>query len=150
MESKLYSEQCRKLISDLKLDENVLLNTDFLDFEESVRLLAAADILVFPQQETNESASGAVRIGLTSRRPVLCSPSPIFNDVKEIIHFLKGSTPSDISNGVIEVLQDAALMESLVEKQDNFVRHRDWGVLGKRLGNMIRSLLINQNFENAI
>ena len=55
--------------------------TDFLDDDVVIATLAKCELLVFPYQNTNESASGAVRMGVASGVPIAVSPIPIFDDI---------------------------------------------------------------------
>ena len=56
-------------------------------------------MVVFPYQQTQESASGAVRLGLASLVPVACTPLPIFDDVANATYQLSGITPEAIAEG---------------------------------------------------
>jgi glycosyltransferase involved in cell wall biosynthesis len=64
-------------ISALGLDDRIQMTTEFLPDDESFALLARADLLVFPYQDTGESSSAAVRNGLATGRPVAVTPLPI-------------------------------------------------------------------------
>ena len=53
-------------------------------------LLESCEVLVFPYQFTGESASGAVRVGISSQVPVFVTPLDIFNDVRPAVSEMKG------------------------------------------------------------
>ena len=82
--------EAKKLIKRLGLEEFVELHTDFLSDEESLGLLESCEVLVFPYQFTGESASGAVRVGISSQVPVFVTPLEIFNDVRPAVSEMKG------------------------------------------------------------
>ena len=69
--------------------------TDFLDDDVAIATLAKCELLVFPYQNTKESASGAVRMGVASGVPLAVSPIPIFDDVDGAIR-MRGTTVDDI------------------------------------------------------
>ncbi|NNV18870.1 glycosyltransferase [Ochrobactrum pseudogrignonense] len=130
-----------------KLDDVVSLTTDFLSDRESLEQLSAADLILYPYQNTAESASGAVRYGLAVNKPVAVSPAPIFDDVNDVVFQLPGTNPEAIANGVI------ALRESIRTGDDLFLKksacasrwcdsHR-YSYVSKRLYNIVRGLWIN-------
>jgi len=90
----------KKKIVELGLKPYVTLTTDFLEDQESLRLLSWADLVVFPYQGTQESSSAAVRTGLASGVPVAVTPLAIFDDVAPAVTVLPGIKPQDIAHGI--------------------------------------------------
>ena len=122
-------------------EEAVRMVTDFLSHEESLALLDAADVIVFPYQETTESSSAAVRHGLASHRPVACTPLTIFADVSEVVHSLPGTKPQQIAQGLIRLLGDPRLLEAKRDSQEEWLRANAWPIIGLRLAGMIEGLV---------
>src|SRR5947207_15465219 len=89
-ESQEERERCLALLELLEITDRVQLMNDFLDVEETLVLLSACDAIVYPYQYSDESASGAVRLGLAAGRPVLTTPLPIFAELAEIVCQLPG------------------------------------------------------------
>ena len=139
--SRAMEQRCQALIQELNLTEAITLTTDFLPDEEVLKQLAHADMILFPYQKTAESASGAVRFGLTSGRPVVCTPLDIFSDVREIVHLLPGTTPKAMAQGIASLLEDATAFAIDREKRKQWLAVHDWKVLAKRLYGMIQGLL---------
>jgi len=136
--SEQYRDECLKLIAELNLSPKVLMINDFLKEEESIILLEAADIIVFPYQYTQESASGAVRFGLSSHRPVACTPLKIFSDVEEVVHFLPGFTPEKIAEGLKCFFANPNLLLEKKEIQEKWLKEHSWPNIAKRLSNIIK------------
>jgi len=136
--SEQYKDECLKLVTNLNLSNKVLMINDFLDEEESIILLEAADIIIFPYQYTQESASGAVRFGLSSYRPVACTPLEIFNDVEEVVHFLPGFTPEKIANGITDLFNNPNLLLKKGEIQERWLKEHSWFNIAKRLSDIIK------------
>ena len=90
--------QCK--VAEMNLQSYVKMETKFLPDNESFIHLSDADMLVFPYQETGESASGAVRYGLATGKPVAVTPLPIFEDVHSLVYQLPGITPEEIADGI--------------------------------------------------
>jgi glycosyltransferase involved in cell wall biosynthesis len=139
-ESAQLSEECIQLIDRLKLSRNVIMINDYLTDQESILLLKCADLIVFPYQDTQESSSAAVRHGIASLKPVACTPLPIFDDVKSIVHILPGSSPKDLYKGIADLLENEKHLVSKTELQAKWIQTHSWGVLSRRLENIIQSL----------
>ena len=97
-----------QLITTLKLNDFVELHTEFLPDKQSMALLQEASLVLFPYQATSESSSAAVRSGLSSGRPVVVTPIPIFDDVSPAVHKLDGIVPEAIAQGLESFLQSVA------------------------------------------
>lgn len=135
--SKDYLITCKKLVKKLNLTKSVEFVTDFLSDEESFEYLEKADLLVMPYKKTNESASGAVRYAICTAKPVLCTKQAIFDDVADIVHFIKGFSSEDIADSIIMLLQDAEQLGSKYQKQKKWIKEHDWKSISKLLQNLI-------------
>jgi glycosyltransferase involved in cell wall biosynthesis len=137
-ESRDEHEACRKLIDRLGLARHTTLISDFLDEPSILAKLAAADVVVFPYQNTRESASGAVRLGLASLTPVACTPLPIFDDVASVTERLPGCTPREIAAGIENLLSASRRLEDLAFAQRKWAQAQNWYELSTRLDGLIR------------
>jgi glycosyltransferase involved in cell wall biosynthesis len=93
-------------IQALGLKKYIKVKTDFLTDQKSIALLQDADLIVFPYQETGESASAAVRFGLVAGRPVAVTPLAIFDDVDAAVFRLPGFSAQAIAEGVQHLIKD--------------------------------------------
>jgi hypothetical protein len=125
------------------MKDRILMINDFLDDDESLCLLGTMDLIVYPYQETSESASGAIRFGLASHRPVAITPIDIFQDVRALCHVLPGVTPAEIGAGIDHLLKNPQILDSLKEKRLEWVRTHSWRTLAKRLDAMIQAMMRN-------
>jgi glycosyltransferase involved in cell wall biosynthesis len=140
---------CRARIEFLGIKGRVLFINDYLDDDESLCLLGSADLLAYPYQQTSESSSAAIRLGLASHRPVAVTPLDIFEDVKELCHVLPGISPAEIGAGINQLLKNPQLLDSRKEIRQNWLKTHSWKTLAGRLDVMIQELVRN-NAENAI
>lgn len=131
-------QSCLAEIKALGLENCVTLITDYLPDHEVLARLQAADVVVFPYQHTQESASAAVRLGLASLVPVACTPLPIFDDVANATYQLPGITPEAIAGGIRTLLSDEALRSELAAKQKAWLAAHAWPTLSRRLMGLIR------------
>lgn len=135
--SREQSERCLQLVRLLELESQVRLINDFLDIDETLLVLSACDAIVYAYQRTEESASGAVRLGLAAGRPVFTTPLPIFADLSGVVHQLPGTDPSAIAEGVLSVLCDEDCKAEIQQRQREFVRANSWATQAARLSNII-------------
>jgi glycosyltransferase involved in cell wall biosynthesis len=96
----------KKQIIGLGLQSLVELRTEYLDDGEVAAQLAEADLLLFAYQNTQESASGAVRHGMATGRPVAVTPIPIFDELGDSVLRFEHSDPPAIAEGLERMLAD--------------------------------------------
>jgi len=136
-ESREYRERCRGLVRLLDIEGRVRLINEFLDIQETLFLLSACDTIVYAYQRTEESASGAVRLGLAAGRPVLVTPLPVFSDLSEIVYQLPGTEPREIAQGILALLNDEDRKSEILQRQRDWVRANSWAAQAARLSNII-------------
>jgi glycosyltransferase involved in cell wall biosynthesis len=136
-ESEEERDRCLALLRLLELKDRVRLIGDFLDIEETLFLLSACDVIVFPYQRSEESASGAVRLGLAAGRPVLTTSLPVFADLSEIVHQLPGTDALGIAEGILSILGDDDRRSEILRRQRGWVRANSWATQAARLSNII-------------
>jgi hypothetical protein len=86
--------------SKLGLVDRVTLVPDYLPDSESLRDLTQSNLVVFPYQQAGDSTSAAVRMGLATGSPVAVPPLPIFDDVREAIIRLPGTSVEGLVLGL--------------------------------------------------
>lgn len=123
--------------------------SDFRPIEECVDILGLADYIVFPYQETRESASGAVTIGLAAMRPVLVSPLAIFNDVAGCTQAMEGWGSQDIVAAVRQLEAEPDRVATLIEQQARWLAQRDWQQISGRLSGMFDGLRRQRQIKAA-
>lgn len=136
-------DKCLNLIQKLDITSKVTMINDFLEDDDVLSYLKCSDIIVFPYQKTAESASGAVRYGIASQRPVLCTPCDIFHDVEDIVYFTPDNSIHGIIKGIKYLLDHPDELNIKHEFQVKWVKNHSWESLGKRLSRIIESLYIN-------
>lgn len=143
--SRQQVEQAKNLVHQRRIAPYVEFHTDFLSDEDSMALIRDADVLVYAYQRTGESASGAVRYGIASGRPVAVAPSSIFDDVADIVFRLPGKTPGDIAAGLEDLVAKLAQRdEATMARLDRATAWRNahsYPVLGRRLAGLLTGLL---------
>ena len=146
-ESAALIQEAKAKISKLGLDNRVQMTTDFLHDDVSLTLLSAADLIVFPYQDTGESSSAAVRSGLATGQSVAVTPLSIFDDVVPAVFKLPGVSPIEMARGIQDIIDGIARdSKSNRSKALEAMRWRaahGYGHLGKRLYAMLQALSNN-------
>ena len=107
-ESAALIHQAQTKINEMGLSKYIRLTTRFLADEESLAQMRLADLIVYPYQETGESASAAVRFGLASMRPIAVTPLAIFDEVGGAVFRLPGYTSAQLAQGLKSLLEELA------------------------------------------
>lgn len=136
-ESLAYYNLCLEKIKTLKLTSKIEFITDFLDDDISFEHLDKADILVMPYRNTNESASGAIRYAVSTLKPILCTKQHIFEDVSEIVHFMDGYTPQEMSQSIEKFINNASLLSQKIDIQKRWIQEHDWKHISRKIENFI-------------
>lgn len=134
----------RARIRRLGIEEHVRMITDYLPDRVSLSHLSQADLVVFPYQDTGESASGAVRYGLASERPVAVTPLDIFEDVRPAVFQLPGFSPQELADGIREALshleRNSEYAQGLASVSCRWREAHRYSRLGGRLYGMLQAL----------
>ncbi len=138
-------EDLLDLIDQLDLGGYVNVISTYMTNEETLSKLNEHDMLVFPYQSSNESSSASVRQGLASNRRVLVTPLDIFEDVSDLIDYLPGFKPDQISQGIYEAFTKDQKFFDLTAKSEksSLLALRRFSRLSSRLIGIIKSLEIN-------
>lgn len=138
--SRQMLQTCRDIADALGVGADIVWITDFLPIQEAMRTLAVADVQLFVYGPTRESASGAVTVGLATRKPVLVSPQNIFSDLSSCTYSLKGMAPEDVAQGVLAQISTAHHESPLYAAQQAWLQSRSWARTSERLQAIIRGL----------
>lgn len=131
----------RTRAAELQVEHNINWITDYLPIQECLRILSAADYVIFPYKETQESASAAVTIGLATLKPVLVSPIHIFSDLSEATWRMSGSQVDDIVASIAELEASPTKAGELVARQEQWIQDRSWERISGRLDATVQALL---------
>ncbi len=155
-ESSKLIAKIKKLIQDLNVSDLVEMNNNFLTDRESLQLLSTADLLIFPYKDTKESASGAVRYGMSSGIPVAVTPIEIFSELEGATFKLSGQSAEDIAKGIEEYLQHISTQSPLAiataALAKNWCLQHNYSTIGLRLEGLCMALLTQKylNSKNLI
>lgn len=139
-------QRCKELATQLGVSPFVEFISDFLPIEESLQHLRSCDALAFIYKNTEESASGAVRVALAAGRPVATTDLTIFDELDDARFILSDISPASVASKLTELLLDAELQSMILERQTTWVNERTWAQMATRLSGIMQALVIDRTF----
>jgi glycosyltransferase involved in cell wall biosynthesis len=74
MEQQSYLRNLKRTISELSLEDRVLLDIRFLNRSEQIQLIQDSHVGIFAYQTPYQSSSGTIPLVMAAGRPVICTP----------------------------------------------------------------------------
>ena len=137
--------QLREQIESAGLLEIVDQNHQFLSEGQYMKELVATDLLVFGYQESAESASAAVRDGLSSGKAVLVTPLKIFEEFGDAVFRSNGTDPESLAESIAwiqtQMLQNTEAFQAVMNIAEAWRAQHDFKVIGKRISGMFNTLV---------
>ncbi len=136
-ESEEYYKLCKQKIEELRLNDSIEMHTDFLTDHESFKLLDSSDLVIMPYRKTQESSSASVRYAISTMKPIVCTPQPIFNDVSDIVHFTKGFSPEEMAYSIKYLIENQNILYNKIDRQKEWIEEHDWSYIARKLQSFI-------------
>ena len=137
--------RCRELARSLGLEDAVEWHTDYLSDDGSLALLNRCDLVVLAHRNTPEAASGAARVAMASRVPVLVTPVGIFDEMGDAVIRADGMDAEALAAAISAALDNQKLRHDTVDEADNWLQAHDWTRMSERLYGMICGLVANRD-----
>jgi len=125
--------QLKQKIQDSGLNEYITLNTEFLEEQDIVYKLSNVDKILFLYENTQESSSAAVRMGLLAKKEVITTPLSIFDDIKSVVTQTKDDSIEEIVKTIETSLKDTYDDTKL----KSFIEENSWQKISKRFRNSL-------------
>jgi glycosyltransferase involved in cell wall biosynthesis len=138
-DSHEYRQRCEDRIARSPLAGRIHATFDHLPLETAGLLLQACDLLVFPYSPSNESASGAVRLAIASKRPIVVSTSGIFEDLRGVAETAPSLQPEALAE-TLGALASKDARAPLEQRMRRFAAKHDWARVGSFVWGDLRSL----------
>jgi len=123
-----YCDYLMDLAKKLDIRRNVAIITKYQSDKMLNLYLRLAKIVIFPYLVNDDNmvygSSGAVRLAMSSKRPVIASESHLFDDIEGIV-----PRPADhlsLAKEIDEIFSNSAYKNTLVEKSSQFVLDNSW------------------------
>lgn len=144
--SQAYHKLCNQRIQELGINSLVTWHLEFTPKDQLLSQLSQVDILCFPyEQHTTESASGAVRLAVSSGTPVAVSPSPIFDELPAHVPVFDGYTGVDIAAKLRHFLLAPWDLDAARQAQAHWAE----SVSFDRMADRLESIIVSQLSESS-
>lgn len=129
------------------VSDQIEIISDFLPDAVAMSQLRASDLIVFPYEDTGESASGAARFAISSGRPVAVTPVEIFQDLKPAVFELSGVDSTELSKSLRALVSELKEnTQCVLEKEGQSEQWRQDNTY-ERLARRLYGMLIAYNYD---
>lgn len=128
-----YLAECKALVNDLDLNDNVMFITDYLPYDEIFDYLHCSDLIVMPYVNSAAQAnSSAGRTVLISSRPFITTDVEIFTDFKNIAPQFPARDIDALANMTIEILESKEKQKTILDNMNKYINTTAWKNVGKK------------------
>ena len=132
-EGELYRFSLQQIVKDLGLQEHVIFHNRFVKEEELHNFLCSADIYVTPYLKKEQLTSGTLSFAVGTGKAVVSTP---YWAAMELLADGRGKLvqfgdSKQISEAIVEILQDDSLFYSLRRQAYDYGRSRTWPRIGQ-------------------
>ncbi len=129
-----YAEFIEKRTEELGLKRNVIYANKFFPNEDVPYLFSASDIVLYPYDEGDLSASGSLHLALGSKKFVIASKIPKFDELKEVCEKLLVSTYnfSEIAKIILRAFEDQDFNKYVLDRTEVVRRKTSWQAVAKK------------------
>jgi len=142
--SRSYEHELNEVIEKERLVNSIIQIHDFLPDEQIQILLEASEITVFPYQKTQESVSGAIRYALSAHSAAVCTPVPIFEDLRDTAYMTADNTPEAIADALRELLQNRNIYHNQLQIQQRWMSANSWERCATKLRAIIQEYVTTE------
>jgi glycosyltransferase involved in cell wall biosynthesis len=129
-----YHLHLTKKIKDLKLEDNVTIIRGFQSEETINNYLHTAKLAIFPYVNNPNNkvygASGAIRVAMANKIPIVASESNLFDDLVGVVP--RPSSASALANEIDEVFSNKIYRDSILTKISKFIEDNTWEKSAKK------------------
>lgn len=139
--SDTYIHECKQLATNLGLADAIEWYQDFLPIEKVDALLAGCDLIALPYAESDDSASGAVRVSLSSMVPLVATRVKIFAELGDAAEWANGNDPKVLANTLASLLRNPERRRTVQAAMHEWLLAHDWKQVAGTLEGMIYGLV---------
>jgi glycosyltransferase involved in cell wall biosynthesis len=130
--SEEYYNECKNLVDELGLNNNVLFLTDYLPIEESITYLQCSDVVVLPYiNSAAQATSSAGRTAIMASRPTILTDVEIFSDFEDVVLKIEPRNIELLADSINKHLCDNVLRENSLQKIQRFIDKTSWENVAK-------------------
>lgn len=136
-----YINECKNLAIILGMADAIEWHQDFLPIEEVDALLASCDVIALPYDESDDSASGAVRVAMASMIPLLATKVKIFGELGDAAEWVDSNAPDLLADALASLLRSPERRRTVQAAMYEWLMEHDWKRVSGTLEGMIQGLV---------
>lgn len=142
-----YIRECKALAKSLGIADAIEWHQDFLPIEEIDTLLAGCDVIALPYDESDDSASGAVRVSLTSMIPLVATKVKIFAELGNAAAWAANNDPQILADTIDALLKSPEQRRTVQAAMHDWLSEHDWTRVANTLEGMIEGLVKQKRLD---
>ncbi|GAB2896695.1 hypothetical protein GCM10027046_27710 [Uliginosibacterium flavum] len=118
-------KSCLTAIRELRLQDDVLMHTDFLEKAAVLQEVAKADLAVFPYDLSDEGASASAADALSVGLPVVVSEAEVFDGIRGVA-ITSTADSQHLADAIVALLRAPEQYERLAHAAVAYARENGW------------------------
>lgn len=143
-----YHKYLNNLINDLNLKDNVVIIRKFHSETIIKNYLRTVKLGIFPYVTDPNNivygASGAIRIALACKIPIIGSESHMFDDLNNVIP--RPNSAKELALEIDKIFSDDNYKNILLSKTEKYLKENNWEISANRYIKAIQNILEKENF----
>jgi len=119
-------DEINNYITKNRLENNIVMITEFLSDQYIQVLMQTANINVFAYKDVGESASAAVRKGLDSLNPTIITDIKQFQDFNKEVYKIKNNEPENIVKAIVDLLNNNNLSDDITNNASRYIEENSY------------------------
>ncbi len=127
-EGESYRYQLQRIVSDLKLEKNVIFHNRFVDSHELYNFICAADIYVTPYLNREQLTSGTLAFAVGTGKAIVSTPYRAAQDLLDngrgkLVRF---NDPEHLAETILSILENPTLFNMMRKQTYDYGRCMTW------------------------
>lgn len=114
---------------------------DFMAVDEIQDLLLSCDVLALPYDESDDSASGAVRVAMSTLVPLVVSDVKIFAEIGDAVVKSPSNDPAAMAMAMGELLGSPERRTQVQQSMKSWLEAHDWRRIASTMDGMLKGLM---------
>lgn len=142
-----YIHECRRLAASLNIADAIEWHQAFIPLEEINTLLGSCDVIALPYDESDDSASGAVRVSLASMVPLVVTRVKIFEELGGAAEWADNNDPQILADTLAVLLRNPDRRRTVQSAMHEWLLIHDWKKVASTLEGMIHGLVMQHRAD---
>ncbi|GBQ14017.1 hypothetical protein CFR78_00610 [Komagataeibacter rhaeticus] len=140
-------DHCREVAAKAGLKDAIEWHLDFLPVAEIETLLEGCDVIVLPYDESDDSASGAVRTALATMVPLVATRVKIFSELEGAVAWADNNDPDELAKVIAPLLESPEKRRAIQAGMHDWLMAHDWQHIARNLENMLYGLVRQKRLD---